>query len=133
MVGYQQANIDQCMPDLVDVTGGWQTTRQTIVFAKVLKFINQVKKEKQRQKAHGNQCNGDQYLAVNQAANGFHAAALLRGVRGRKAARSVQLALRLASHSNPSVSTPPCNSSIKPPKLMAPPKTQLCPKFTKLL
>ena len=133
MVRHQQANIDQRMPDLVNVTGGRQTAGQAIVFAQVLQLIDQVKKEKQRQKAQRNQRDGCQHLTVNQAANRFHAAALMGFKRERKAERSVQLALRLANHSRPRANTPPCSNSSKPPKLIDPPKIQLCPRLTRLL
>ena len=70
MAGNQQRDIQQRMPDLIGIVIIADCPRS--VFAEVLQLINQVKKEKQRQKTNRYKGYRGHHLAVYQASNGFH-------------------------------------------------------------
>ncbi len=67
-----------------------------------LQFIDEVKKEQQRQKAQCDKRNGRNHLVVDQPTNGFHARTFL----GRRHPGKAQLPLRLTSQSRLRAITP---------------------------
>ena len=71
MVGDEQCHIEQCMSNFVHIINAGQT----IVAPDVLKLVNQVEKEKQRQKASSYQPNRGEYLAVDESTNSVHGVA----------------------------------------------------------
>lgn len=125
MIRNQKRHIQQGVPDLVDVVGN-----EVAFPAKVLQFIDQVKKQKQGQKTERYQGDRAQYFAINKAANGFQALTPLSrtesvGRSRRRAGLKTQFELRLTNHRVASRNTPPCKARTKLVKLMRPTKIQL--------
>ena len=100
----QQGDVDQRLR---------QPVAERVLLADGLQLVDKVEKEKQAQETERDEADGNQYLVVDQAANGLH----LRGNAVVRRRERLQLLSRLSSQPTPIRKAPPCRASMKPPML----------------
>ena len=128
-IGQQQADVEQNVAQLVGGAIG------AAAAAQVLQLVGQIEKQKQGQKAAGDQRNRQHSLAIDQFAQGFHAPAPWRRRPSKRPRRvsSDQARWRLINQSTAAAKKPPCRTSIMGAKLMTPLETQFWLKVIRLL